>query len=109
MSGRVSNLLARNGITTLADLLLCRRIDLAAFPLVGAGTLGEIAAALSDRGLALLPDHGSEFRPSLHDQLRVALEHRVVLIALIARIRAADTPEIRDDIDTTLARLGATL
>ncbi|MFI1241078.1 DNA-directed RNA polymerase subunit alpha C-terminal domain-containing protein [Nocardia salmonicida] len=100
-SPRVANMLGREGIFTLGDLVTYTHHDLTRLPAFGVGTLATIDAALAERGLRL--DRHEPHQPTLLEEFATVLEQRDQLLALIERITdAVGTVEGLRDIDTTL-------
>ncbi|MFD4444373.1 DNA-directed RNA polymerase subunit alpha C-terminal domain-containing protein [Nocardia sp. NPDC058519] len=100
-SPRVANMLGREGIFTLGDLVTYTHHDLDCLPAFGVGTMATIDAALAERGLRL--DRHEPHQPTLLEEFRTVLEQRDQLLALIGRITdAVSTAEGLRDIDTTL-------
>ncbi|WP_067460274.1 DNA-directed RNA polymerase subunit alpha C-terminal domain-containing protein [Nocardia alba] len=98
---RLSNMLARQGIRTLADLMTYTHHDLDSLPAFGVGTLATIDAALAERGLRL--ERHDPHQPTLLEEFDTVLEQRDQLLALIERITdSVSTVEGLRDIDTTL-------
>ncbi|MFE7802527.1 DNA-directed RNA polymerase subunit alpha C-terminal domain-containing protein [Nocardia sp. NPDC057440] len=102
LSPRVANMLGREGIDTLADLMDYTRSDLEGLRSFGTLTMAEIDDALAARGLCLAgrdPERGS----TLAEEFRMVLDQRNQLLALIERITdAVGTSEVLRDITTTL-------
>lgn len=107
LSPRVSNMLGREGIFTLADLMNYTRHDLDCLPSFGVQTMATIDAALATHGLRLDghdPDH-----PTLIEEFRTVLDQRNQLMALIERITdAVSTSEGLRDIATTMGSMELT-
>ncbi|MFE3322878.1 DNA-directed RNA polymerase subunit alpha C-terminal domain-containing protein [Nocardia sp. NPDC059195] len=100
-SPRVANMLGRQGIFTLGDLVTYAHHDLSRLPAFGGGTMATIDAALAERGLRL--DRHDPHQPTLLEEFATVLEQRDQLLALIERITdAVSTIEGLRDIDTTL-------
>ncbi|WKG13597.1 DNA-directed RNA polymerase subunit alpha C-terminal domain-containing protein (plasmid) [Nocardia sp. PE-7] len=100
-SPRLSNMLGREGIFTLSDLMTYTHHDLDLLPSFGVGTLATIDAALAEHGLRL--DRHEPHQPTLLEEFATVLEQRDQLLALIERITdAVGTVEGLHDIDTTL-------
>ncbi|MFD4358086.1 hypothetical protein ACFWPX_36475 [Nocardia sp. NPDC058518] len=100
-SPRVANMLGRQGIRTLADLMTYTYYDLSCLPAFGGGTMATIDAALAERGLRL--DRHDPHQPTLLEEFATVLEQRDQLLALIERITdSVSTVEGLRDIDTTL-------
>lgn len=101
LSPRTANLLGRQGIDALADLMNYTRADLQSLPSFGAGTIAEIDAALAAHGLRL--DGREPDQPTLVEEFATVLEQRDQLLALIGRITdAVSTAVALQDIDATI-------
>ncbi|MEV0081166.1 DNA-directed RNA polymerase subunit alpha C-terminal domain-containing protein [Nocardia neocaledoniensis] len=108
LSGRVANMLGREGIHTLADLLDYTRSDLQRIRSFGLLTLAEIDDALSARGLRL-PGKDPDLGPTLVEEFHMVLDQRDQLLALINRISTEiSAPDARHDIVTTLKAMNLT-
>ncbi|MFI6573950.1 DNA-directed RNA polymerase subunit alpha C-terminal domain-containing protein [Nocardia fluminea] len=98
---RVANMLGREGIRTLGDLMTCTHHDLDRLPAFGVGTMATIDAVLAERGLRL--DRRDPHQPTLLEEFDTVLDQRDQLLALIERITdSVSTVEGLRDIDTTL-------
>lgn len=106
LSGRVANVLARAGITMVADLLEYSQWDLRRLPGFGSLTLAEIEDALTARGLSLAGHDDPDQGPTLAEEFYTVLDQRDQLLALIERIAdAVGTPEARLDVAATVTGL----
>ncbi len=109
LSGRVANVLARSGITVVADLLEYSQWDLRRLPGFGQLTLAEIEDALTARGLRLAGHDVPDQEPTLAEEFYTVLDQRDQLLALIGRITdAVSTPQARQDIAATVTGLNVT-
>lgn len=100
-SPRLSNMLGREGIFTIGDLVTYTHHDLSCLPAFGVGTLATIDAALAEHGLRL--DRHEPHQPTLLEEFDMVLEQRDQLLALIERVTdSVSTVEGLRDIDTTL-------
>ncbi|MFD3427670.1 DNA-directed RNA polymerase subunit alpha C-terminal domain-containing protein [Nocardia fluminea] len=98
---RVANMLGREGIFTLGDLVTYTHHDLTRLPAFGVGTVATIDAALAEHGLRL--DRHEPHQPTLLEEFATVLKQRDQLLALIERITdTVSTDEGLRDIDTTL-------
>ncbi|MGC4989899.1 DNA-directed RNA polymerase subunit alpha C-terminal domain-containing protein [Nocardia salmonicida] len=106
-SPRVANMLGREGIHTLADLMTYTEHDLTRLPSFGVGTMATIDAALTAHGLRM--DRHDPDQPTLLEEFRTVLDQRDQLLALIERITdSVSTAEGLRDIDMTLAGIDTT-
>ncbi|WP_101468918.1 DNA-directed RNA polymerase subunit alpha C-terminal domain-containing protein [Nocardia fluminea] len=100
-SPRVSNVLGREGICTIGDLMTYTHLDLNCLPAFGVGTMASIDSALAEHGLRL--DRREPDQPTLLEEFRTVLEQRDQPLALIERITdTVSTAEGLRDIDTAV-------